>query len=107
MVDISGFKEEKALYLTVVDVYNSEDKTAVITGEAVIADFKSKAGNAFKKLVIPVSFNGGKYLLGVYADVGQRIGLSYGLETKSWVGRRLKVVIAGKGNPYLTVEVVD
>lgn len=106
MVNISDFKEEKTVYLTVMDVMNATDRVAVITGEATVQDFTSKSGNPFKKLVIPVEFGGKSVLLGVYADVGQRIALSYGLETRDWVGNKLSVKIAGAQRPYLTVEPV-
>lgn len=106
MVNISEFKEEKQVYLSVMDVMNATDRNAVITGEADIQEFKSQSGKAFKKLVIPVSFNGKPYLLGVYADVGQRIALSFGSETKDWIGRHVSVKIAGAQRPYLTVEPV-
>lgn len=83
MVNITDFKEEgKKKYLTVAIVSNAVDRTALITGEATIEDYKSKQGNPFKKLAIPVDFNGESYILGVYADIGQRIGLSFGLETR-------------------------
>lgn len=108
MVNISDFKEEKTVYLTVMDVMNATDRTAVVTAEATVQDFTSKkSGKTFRKLVIPVDFCGRPYLLGVYADIGQRIALSFGLETRDWIGRHLRVVVAGKGDPYVTVYPVD
>lgn len=107
MVNITDFKEEKKPFVTVMDVMNATNRTAVVTDEANVLEFKSLSGSPYKKLVIPVVFDGKDAKIGVYADVGQRIALHLGHETKAWIGKKLTVKIAGAKTPYITVDVLE
>lgn len=105
MVNISEFKEEKKPFITVMDVMNARERTAVVTDEAVITEFKNTQGNKYKKLIVPVIFDGKQSQIGVYADVSQRLSLELGPETKTWIGKKLSVKIAGSKTPYITLDV--
>ena len=107
MVNVKEFKEQKKNFITVMDVMNAKERTATITEEATIQEFKSVAGNTFKKLIIPVLFEGQESKLGVYADVSQRIALMLGEESTAWIGARLHLKIAGSKTPYITVDTID
>lgn len=111
MVNVSEFKPKpNKKFIDVIDVVNAKSREAVINGEAEIKDFKALNGEIYKKLVIPVVFEGKEMKIGVYEAVSDRLGGILGYETKDWIGARLELRLEGsKGTkgPYVNVYVIS
>lgn len=113
MVDASKYVDNRIPFLKVDDVKNIKgdlmDRSVIVTGEADYREFTDRQNpdQKVEKLVVPVKLKTVDYLLVLNKKANARMIEVLGTETKSWVGARLGLMLAGTGMPYIMIDVLE